>query len=152
VEDVRVAAARVMNQLDRPLADTWGCSLHGHVVTLVERLGAVSNAVQRVAEGGGPDGREDLIKQLTELAANAVVMLVEASISKEEDDDFVSSTDREDAPHERGSHDARRAERRWSPGRPARRRPGRSSAGERRRRRRPVRHQEVGRSPPCLPR
>lgn len=78
-EDIRAAVARVMNQLDRPLVDTWGCSLHGHVVTLAERLGAVSNAVQRVAEGG-PDGREDLIKQLAELTANAVVMLVEASI------------------------------------------------------------------------
>jgi len=104
-EDVRAAVRRVVGQLDRPLADTWGCSLRGHVEALAERLGAVSTAVQRIGEGG-PDGREDFIKQLTELAANAVVMLVEASISKEEDDDFVSSTDREDAPHERGSRDA----------------------------------------------
>ena len=78
-EDVRAAVARVMNQIDRPLADTWGCSLPGHVVTLVERLGAVSTAVQRIAEGG-PDCRENLVKQLAELAANAVVMLVEVSI------------------------------------------------------------------------
>jgi hypothetical protein len=78
-EDVRDAVQRVISQLDRPLADTWGCSLHGHVVTLAERLGAVASAVQRIAEGG-PDCRENLIKQLAELAANAVVMLVEASI------------------------------------------------------------------------
>jgi hypothetical protein len=77
-EDVRAAVSRVVNQIDRPLADTWGCSLPGHVVTRVERLGAVSTAVQRVAEGA-PDGREDLIEQLAELAANAVVMLVEVS-------------------------------------------------------------------------
>ena len=44
-EDVR----RGGSHLDRPLADTWGCSLRGHV------------------------------EQLAELAANAVVMLVEAS-------------------------------------------------------------------------
>ena len=48
-------------------------------MTLVERLGTVSTAVQQVADGG-PDCRENLIKQLAELAANAVVMLVEALI------------------------------------------------------------------------
>jgi hypothetical protein len=67
-----------MNQLDRTLVDTWGCALHGHVVTLVERLGAVSNAIRRTAEGG-PDCREHLVEQIAELTANAVVMLVEAS-------------------------------------------------------------------------
>ena len=82
-EDVRTAVAHVVSQLDRPLVDTWGCSLHGHVVTLVERLGAVSNAVQRIVEDGPStrlDGHAHLVEQLAELAANAVVMLVEASI------------------------------------------------------------------------
>jgi hypothetical protein len=79
IEDVRVAVQRVMNQLDQPLVDAWGCSLHDHAEALVERHGVVSNEVQRIAEGG-PGSRENLIKQLAELAANAVVMLVEASI------------------------------------------------------------------------
>ena len=77
-DEVRAAVRRVVGQLERPLADTWGFSLHGHVATLVERLGAVASAAQQVTEGE-PDGRENLVKQLAELAANTVVMLVEAS-------------------------------------------------------------------------
>jgi len=80
-EAVRTTVRRVVGQLDRPLADTRGCSPHGHVVTLAERLGAVSTAVQRISEGE-PECHEDLIEQLAELAANAVVMLVEASIAE----------------------------------------------------------------------
>lgn len=49
--DVRAAVERVVDQLDRPLADTWSCSLRGHVATLAERLGAVASAAQLVAEG-----------------------------------------------------------------------------------------------------
>jgi hypothetical protein len=76
--DVRAAVERVVGQIEHPLVDTWGCSLRGHVVTLAERLDAVSTAAQRIAENG-PDCREDLVEQLAELAASAVVMLVEAS-------------------------------------------------------------------------
>jgi hypothetical protein len=49
-EDVRAAVQRVMRQLDRPQVDAWGCSRHGHVVALVERLGLVATAVQQIAE------------------------------------------------------------------------------------------------------
>ena len=72
-EDIRDVVQHVIRQLDRPLVDTWGCLLHDYVMMLVARLGAVSTAVHRIAEGRPEresDHHEHLIKQLAELAAN----------------------------------------------------------------------------------
>jgi len=89
IEDVRAAVQRVVSQLDRPLVDTWGCPRHGHVVALVERLGLVATAVQQIAEHPPETRRvyrEHLVDQLAELAANAVVMLVEEMATLRDDE------------------------------------------------------------------
>lgn len=82
--DIRKALELIAKQLRAPLADTWGCSHPGHLVTMIERLGMVSTEVQQVAEahangmpGAERNYREDLVKQLAELGANVVTMIVE---------------------------------------------------------------------------
>jgi hypothetical protein len=79
-----------MSQLDRPLADTWGCSRHGHVVALVERLGLVANAAQQIVEHASEArrvcGDKRLVDQLAELTANAVVMLAEEMATLRDDE------------------------------------------------------------------
>lgn len=88
-EDVRAAVERVVNQLDRPLVDTWGCSRHGHVAALVERLGMAASAAQQIAEHPPETRRvyrEHLIDQFAELVANAIVMLVEEMATLRDDE------------------------------------------------------------------
>ncbi len=79
---IRDAASLVLDQLAKPLADTWGCTRAGHLATIVERLGRVSTEIQNVAGHRGSPGaerayREDLVRQLSELGANVLVMIAE---------------------------------------------------------------------------
>jgi hypothetical protein len=79
---IRNAASLILDQLAKPLADTWGCTHAGHLVTIVERLGRVSTEIQNVADhrdspGAERNYREDLVKQLAELGANVLVMIAE---------------------------------------------------------------------------
>lgn len=83
-DEIRRAVEIVLKRLNAPLADTWGCSHPGHLVTMIERLGRVSTEVQNVSEsvrdgmpGAERNYREDLVGQLAELGGNVLVMLVE---------------------------------------------------------------------------
>lgn len=83
-DEIRRAVELILKRLDAPLVDTWGISHPGHLVNLIERLGMVSTEVQNVAEakrdgmpGAERNFREDLAKQLEELAANVLVMLTD---------------------------------------------------------------------------
>lgn len=81
---IRNATSLVLTSLGKPLADTWGCTHAGHLTTMVERLGHISTEIQNVADavrdgmpGAARNYREDLVKQLAELGANVLVMIVE---------------------------------------------------------------------------
>lgn len=83
-DDIRKAIELVLKRLEAPLADTWGCSHPGHLVTMIERLGMVSTEVQNVADaasngmpGAERNYREDLVQQLCELGGNVLVMIAE---------------------------------------------------------------------------
>jgi hypothetical protein len=76
------AVMLILDQLAKPIADTWGCTHAGHLVTIVERLGRVSTEIQNVTDHKGAPSiertcREDLLKQLAELGMNVLVMIAE---------------------------------------------------------------------------
>lgn len=91
-KDVRGAIQRVLQQLDCPLVDTWGCSHAAHVLTIVERIGKVSTVAQKIASNSEMPGarrvcREDLVVQLAEFAVNVVAMLTDEMTALRSEDE-----------------------------------------------------------------
>lgn len=88
--DVLAALQRVLRQVDAPIADTWGCSHGGHVLTIVERLGRVSTSAQLVDQSAEMPAmqrtcRQDLVEQIAELGANVLAMLTEEMVKLRSD-------------------------------------------------------------------
>jgi hypothetical protein len=84
-EAFRQAVLRVLRRMDEgPMVDTWGCTHPAHIVTMVERLGAVSAATGHIyevqrgeVEGNEIEARKALVDQLAELGANVLTMLTD---------------------------------------------------------------------------
>jgi hypothetical protein len=80
---IRNSVSLILDRLEKPLADISGCTHAGKLVTLVERLGMISTEIQNIAEaepsmpGATRLYREDLVKQLAELGANALAFIAD---------------------------------------------------------------------------
>jgi hypothetical protein len=90
--DVLAALQRILRQADTPLADTWGCTHGGHMLTIVERLGRVSMFAQLVGANAEMPGmqaacRRDLVEQIAELGANVLALLTEEMVALRGEDE-----------------------------------------------------------------